>query len=192
MSGITFELQRAPSFRGSRGEILSWIGDIAQLGRIELTFPADHSDYPTTYTEVAVSGNSFPLVTYLGLGYLQRPLLARGDLNVDWEPAALSRNTWLPTRNARALRIQVKGRSYIYTQQGGKRGHQLVRTGATVQMRRSSWVKPRTITGTCSGDADSLDIAIALVMEGVYTRNLTLYGALVSLPGRVLNRFNDL
>lgn len=139
-----------------------------------------------------MSGEGFPLVTYLGLGYLQRPLLARGELNVDWEPAELSRNRWLLTRNARALRIRTKRRSYAYTQRGGKRDHELVRTGAAVHMRRSSWVKPRTITGTCSGDVDSLDIAIALVLEGVYTRNLTVYGALVSLPGRAINRFNDI
>lgn len=189
MSEITFELQRAASARGRRGEILSWIGDVAGLGCVQLSYPTEYSDYPSTYTEVAVSGESFPLVTYLGLGYLRRPLLARGQLNVDRDPAELSRNKWLPTRNARALRIRTKGRSCTYAQQGGKRGHELVRSGAAVQMRRSSWVKPQTITGRCLGDADSLDIAIALVLEGVYTRNLTGCSALVSLPGRVANRF---
>ncbi|CCK28239.1 hypothetical protein BN159_3860 [Streptomyces davaonensis JCM 4913] len=33
---------------------------------------------------------------------------------------------------------------------------------------------------------------IAIVLEGVYTRNLSVAGALISLPGRILNRFNDM
>ncbi|MFF7450628.1 MULTISPECIES: hypothetical protein [unclassified Streptomyces] len=190
MSTVTFELRRAETVKGARGEVLSWVGDVAGLGHIELVFPADYSHYPSEYTEVAVRGDSVPLTTYIGLGYLQRPLLARGELNIDWEPAALSRQAWRFGRDARALRIRVKGRTYAYVQRGGKRRHELVRPGAAVHMRRSSWVKPRTITGTCLGEADALDISIALVLEGVYTRNLSVTGALVSLPGRILNRLN--
>lgn len=190
MSGVMFELRRAASVKGGQGEVLSWVGDVAGLGRIELVFPAEYSDYPSTYTEVAVSGDSFPLTTYLGLGYFQRPLLARGELNIDWEPAELSRSAWSFGREARALRIQVKGRTYTYVQRGGKRRHELVRSGGAVRMRRSGWVKPRTISGTCLGEVDALDISIAVVLEGVYTRNLSVAGALVSLPGRILYRFS--
>ncbi|MEU6380023.1 hypothetical protein [Streptomyces sp. NPDC046909] len=192
MKGVTFQLRRVASVRGTRGEVLSWAGDVAGLGRIGLAFPTDYSDYPSTYTEVAVSGDGVPLTTYLGLRYLRRPLLARGELSIDWEPAELSRSAWLVGREARALRIRVKGRTYTYAQRGGKRGHELARAGASVRIRRSSWSKPRTISGTCCGDADALDISIALVLEGVYTRNLSVTGALVSLPGRILNRFSDL
>ncbi|MER5829252.1 hypothetical protein ABT116_00205 [Streptomyces sp. NPDC002130] len=162
------------------------------LGRIELAFPTEHSDYPSEYCEVAVSGEGFPLVTYLGLRYLRRPLLARGELRVDWDPADLSRNVWWPGKSGRALRIRVKGRTYTYAERGGKRRHELVRPGAEVRITRSSWRNPSTLSGTWSGEADALDISIALVLEGVYTRNLSLPGALVSLPGRFLNRFNDL
>ncbi|MDT9701698.1 hypothetical protein [Streptomyces sp. P17] len=192
MSGVTFELQRAPSVKGARGEVLSWAGDVGGLGRIELAFPTEHSDYPSEYREVAVSGESFPLVTYLGLGFLQRPLLARGELQVDWDPADLSRNVWLPGRNLRALRIRVKGREYSYAQWGGRRDHELKRPGVGVRMRRSSWTKPRTISGRCLGEADALDVSIALVLEGVYTWNLSTFGAVVSLPGRFVNRFDSL
>ncbi|WP_257027862.1 MULTISPECIES: hypothetical protein [unclassified Streptomyces] len=162
------------------------------LGRIELAFPTEHSDYPSEYCEVAVSGEGFPLITYLGLRYLRRPLLARGELRVDWDPADLSRNVWWPGKKGRALRIRVKGRTYTYAERGGKRRHELVRPGAAVCMTRSSWRNPSTLSGTWSGEADALDIGIALVLEGVYTRNLSMPGALVSLPGRFLNRFNDL
>ncbi|MFB7332663.1 hypothetical protein ACFC00_13545 [Streptomyces adustus] len=193
MSGVSFELQRAAaSAKGPRGEGFSWVGQVDGLGRIELAFPTEHSDYPAEYCEVAVSGESFPLTTYLGLRYLRRPLLARGELRVDWDPAELSRNVWWPGRKGRALRIRVKGRTYTYAQLGNKRSHELVRSGAGVRMGRSSWTSPRTITGTCLGEADALDISLALVLEGVYTRNLSTSGALVSLPGRFLNRFNDL
>ncbi len=59
-------------------------------------------------------------------------------------------------------------------------------------MRRSSWNKPQKLSGTCSGAADALDIGIAVVMEGVNTRNLSALGALVSSPGRFVNRLNDI
>ncbi|MEW2266355.1 MULTISPECIES: hypothetical protein [unclassified Streptomyces] len=190
MSGVSFELQRAASTRGRKGEIYSWIGEVSGLGRIELSFPTEHSDYPAEYCEVAVTGDSFPLVTYLGLRYLRRPLLARGEMRVDWDPADLSRNLYWWGRRGRALRIQVKGRSYEYAQVGGKCSHELSRAGAGVRMRRSSWNNPRTLSGTCSGAADSLDIAVAVVLEAVYTRNLSAPGALVSMPGRFLNRCN--
>ncbi|MEU0999294.1 hypothetical protein [Streptomyces tibetensis] len=162
------------------------------LGRIELAFPTEHSDYPSEYCEVAVTGEGFPLVTYLGLRYLRRPLLARGELRVDWDPADLSRNVWWPGKKGRALHIKVKGRTYTYAEWGGKRRHELVRPGASVRITRSSWRNPSTLSGTWSGEADALDIGVALVLEGVYTRNLSLPGTLVSLPGRFLNRFTDL
>lgn len=185
-------MQRAASVRGSRGDVHSWVGHVNGLGGIQLAFPTEHSDYPSEYCEVAVSGESFPLTTYLGLRYLRRPLLARGELRVDWDPAELSRNVWWPGRKGRALRIRVQGRTYTYAQLGSKRSHELVRPGAGVRMSRSSWTNPRTISGTCLGEADALDISVALVLEGVYSRNLSMSGALVSLPGRFLNRFNDL
>lgn len=192
MSGVSFELRRASSTRGRRGEVFSWVGQVDGLGPIELAFPTEHSDYPSEYCEVAVSGDRFPLVTYLGLRYLRRPLLARGELRVDWEPADLSRNVYRPGRQGRALRIQVMGRSYTYVQIGGKRSHELARPGAGVLMRRSSWNSPQTLSGTCSGSADALDISLAVVLEAVYTRNLSMPGALVSMPGRFLNRCNFL
>ncbi|MFD5773278.1 hypothetical protein [Streptomyces fungicidicus] len=192
MSEVSFELQRAVSSRGRRGEVFSWGGHVDGLGRIELTFPTEHSDYPPEYCEVAVSGDNFPLITYLGLRYLRRPLLARGELRVDWDPAVLSRNVYWPGKRGRALRVDVKGRSYAYVQVGGKRSHELARQGAAVLMGRSSWNNPRTLSGTCSGAADALDIGIAVVLEAVYTRNLSLFGATVSTPGRFLNRCNFL
>lgn len=91
MSGVSLELQRAASVQGTRGEVFSWAGHVDGLGAVQLAFPAEHSDYPSEYCEVAVSGEGFPLTTYLGLRYLRRPLLARGELRVDWDPADLSR-----------------------------------------------------------------------------------------------------
>ncbi|MFF7766769.1 hypothetical protein ACFZC7_09635 [Streptomyces massasporeus] len=192
MGGLTFELKRATSTRGARGDVHLWAGEVDGLGRIELAFPTEHSDYPSECCEVAVSGEGFPLVTYLGLRYLRRPLLARGELRVDWDPAELSRNVWWPGKKGRALRIRAKGRTYTYAERGGQRSHELVRPGVGVRITRSSWRSPSTLSGTWRGEADAVDIGIALVLEGVYTRNLSLSGALVSLPGRFLNRFNDL
>ncbi|MFF5314918.1 hypothetical protein [Streptomyces massasporeus] len=111
-----------------------------------------------------------------GLTFEQQRAASVGELRVDWDPADLSRG--------RALRIRGKERTCTYVERGGKRRHELVRPGARVHMTRSSGRNPSTISGTWTGDADAL--------EGVYTRNLSLSGASVSLPGRFLNRFNDL
>ncbi len=192
MTGVSFELQRSASVEGARGEVFSWVGQVNGLGEIQLALPTEYGDHPPEYCEVAVSGQAFPLATYLGLLFLRRPLLARGELRLDWDTAELSRSVWWPGKKGRALRVRVKERTYTYAQLGGKRSHELTRSGAGVRMSRSSWTNPRAISGTCLGDADALDISIALVMEGVYTRNLSASGALVSLPGRFLNRFNDL
>ncbi|WP_179167406.1 hypothetical protein [Streptomyces sp. 13-12-16] len=173
---MSFELRRASSTRGRRSEVFSWVGQVDGLGPVEPAFPTEHSDYPSECCEVAVSGGSFPLVTYLGLRYLWRPLLARGELRVDWEPADLSRNVYRPGRQGRSLRLQVMGRSYTYVQIGGKRSHELARPGAGVLMRRSSWNIPQTLSGTCSGSADALDISLAVVLEAVYAEQNAFLG----------------
>lgn len=112
MSGDTFALHRAPSVEGRRGEVLSWVGNVAGLGRIELMYPTEYSDYPSEYREVAVRGERFPLTTYLGLGF--------------------------------------------------------------------------------HGAVDSVDISLAILFEGVYTRNLSFRGALISAPGRFMDSVSKL
>ena len=57
---------------------------------------------------------------------------------------------------------------------------------------RSEWRFPQTISGVWEGGADALDIGLAILMEGVYTRNLSFGGAVYSWPGRFLSRVDDL
>ncbi|BFO21161.1 hypothetical protein SHKM778_75490 [Streptomyces sp. KM77-8] len=68
--------------------------------------------------------------------------------------------------------------------------HELTRKGVVVTMARSEWRRPRTITGVAEGDADGLDLGLAILMEGVYTRNLSFGGAVYSWPGRFLSRLD--
>ena len=58
-------------------------------------------------------------------------------------------------------------------------------------MLRSAWMDPKNISGTAHGAVDSVDISLAILFEGVYTRNLSLRGALISAPGRLMDRLGD-
>ena len=55
-------------------------------------------------------------------------------------------------------------------------------------MARSSWKDPDIISGSAQGSVDSVDISLAILFEGVYTRNLSLRGAVISGPSRLLAR----
>ncbi|MER7865899.1 hypothetical protein ABTZ90_02315 [Streptomyces cellulosae] len=142
--------------------------------------------YPSDYCEVTVSGDSFP--SSLVSGWYLRPLSWSGELQVYWDPADLFRNVHWSSRQGRALRVQVMGRSHTYVQFAGMRRHEPARPGAGVLTRRSSWNNPQTLSGVCSGSADALDIGLAVVLEVVYTQNPSMFGTLLSIPERFLNR----
>ncbi|WP_409470315.1 hypothetical protein [Streptomyces sp. HC307] len=170
----------------------AWGGTVGALGAVEVAFPTKHENYPDSYSQVSVTGPGFPLITYLALSYGHRPLLARQELRVDWNPAKIRRGSFRISKQGRALRITAEGRTYRYRQLQNKRNHELIRDGIRVHITRSHWKKPHLISGVCHGPTDALDIGLALVFEGAYTRNLSLPGALVSLPGRILNRLDGL
>jgi hypothetical protein len=135
-----------------------------------------------------VTGENIPVSTFTGLPYGGRPRLARGRLSVAGQDAAFTRRTFRSSRGARALRIWAVGREYRYREEGNRRHHVLERSDSRIVVARSSWKDPESISGTNHGAVDSVDISLALLFEGVYTRNLSLGGALISAPGRLMDR----
>ncbi|MFI6091357.1 hypothetical protein [Streptomyces sp. NPDC051218] len=185
-TGLSFELQLAEASRA-----FWWEGVVGGLGAVELASPdrdAVPQKYWGTYNGATVRGESIPQCSYYGLGYFLKPRLAHGVLHVAGQEAAVSRNAWSSTKRGRALRIRALGRDYRYVEGQNKRQHALERDGVKVQMTRSSWKNPKTLSGLAEGSVDSVDISLAILFEGIYTRNLSLRGAVFSGPGRMLSR----
>lgn len=166
---------------------------MSALGAVELVLPAlelvpvrDR----TTHIGALVTGESIPQSSFVGWPYSGRPRLAEGKLSVAGRDAAFARKAWRAGKEERALRIWAVGREYTYVEKQDKRHHALVRDEARVDMARSSWREPKVISGSVQGAADSVDISIAILFEGVYARNLSLRGALISAPGRFMDRLS--
>lgn len=191
--GFSFELRRGePTGQVRlRDRVYWWTGEVGNLGGVELAYPA-REVVPVAdqglYVGTAVRGDSIPPSTFQGLGYTVQPRLARGVLTVAGQTATYSRGAWSTDRRGRALRIAALGREYTYREDRNKRHHTLERAGASVVMTRSGWKNPKTISGTTAGATDSVDLSLAILFEGVYTRNLSLGGAMISAPGRIFSR----
>jgi hypothetical protein len=196
MNEFAFELQRFTNTVTSMNQrhVSFWRGDVGRLGPVELMVPAleavpiaDRS----SREGAMVTGDNIPASTFTGLPYGGQPRLARGQLSVAGQDAAFTRKTLRASRGARALRIWAVGREYRYREQGNRRHHVLERPESRIVMARSSWKNPASISGTARGAVDSVDVSLAILFEGVYTRNLSLRGALISTPGRLMDRLGD-
>ncbi|MFH9072236.1 hypothetical protein [Streptomyces alboflavus] len=193
--GFSFELRRVePTVKLKfRDRVYWWTGDVGGLGAVELAHPAREvlarDDYQSLMG-AAVRGDSIPPSSYKGLAYgsIGRPRLARGTLTVAGQRAGFSRNPWAYGKRGRALLIRALGREYRYVEGPDKLHHTLERDGVKVSMSRSGWAKPQSISGVTYGASDSIDLSLAILLEGVYTRNLSLGGALISGPGRFTDR----
>ncbi|MFD8521791.1 hypothetical protein ACFV2D_17465 [Streptomyces capillispiralis] len=197
MSAESFELRRfeSPGDERGRGRVAYWNGEVGRLGSVELLLPALEV-VPVTdrssYMGVMVTGDSIPVSSYKAPPYGGKPRIAQGALNVAGQHAVVSRSAWRWSRGGRALRIWAVGREYRYRETVNKRHHALERPGVQVLMTRSSWKDPETISGDMHGSVDSVDLSLAILFEGVYTRNLSLRGAVVSTPGRFLDSLGAL
>ncbi|WP_405706401.1 hypothetical protein OG264_04170 [Streptomyces xanthophaeus] len=191
MHSIQFELTHAGSLQGRLGRmgIHVWSGSVPGLGPVELTSPAE-TDAQREELGAWVSGHGIPPMTFWGYGFRELPRLARISLTADGWTGKVKRRHLAVTARGRALRIEIAGRSYRYQVLDGKCRHELRREGAVVTMTRSQWRHPRSISGIAQGNADGLDIGLAVLLEGAYTRNLSFSGALYSWPGRFLSRLD--
>ena len=197
MGDYSFELRRfePPGGGRSRCGVTFWDGEVGGLGPVELRVPALEVVPATdrgSYIGAMVTGDSIPVSSYVAPPYGGKPRIAQGVLHVAGQHAATSRSSWRWSKAGRALRICVVGREYRYRETSNKRHHTLERQGAQVLMARSNWRKPATISGETRGSVDSVDLSLAILLEGVYTRNLSLRGAVISAPGRFLDSLGAL
>ncbi|MFD9307496.1 hypothetical protein ACFWCB_33290 [Streptomyces sp. NPDC060048] len=190
MTTIHFELSYTGATEGLvyKTSTHGWSGSVPGFGAVELKFPLECVDRNINLLLGAAWGESFPSVTFIGIGFRDYLRMAEMQLNVNEWPAVFKRRRLAVTRRGRALRINVYGRDYRYQVLEGKRRHALVRDGASVTTTRSEWRHPRTISGVAEGNIDNVDVALAIALQSMYTRNLTFGGALYSLPGRMLSR----
>ncbi|WP_171162816.1 hypothetical protein [Streptomyces sp. I05A-00742] len=189
MHTVRFELVHAGSARGRlrKRATHTWTGTVPGSGTVELVCPAEEDLTRDTLT-AWVSGETIAPMSFTGVDFRDRPRLARTTLTADGWTARVERRHFAVAAGRRALRIEIAGRSYRYRSLGGRLRHELRREGAVVAMTRSAERHPRRITGTGDGACDGLDLGLAVLLEGVYTRNLTFGGALYSWPGRFLSR----
>jgi hypothetical protein len=197
MSQIAFDLQRYTNTVTSREQahVTFWRGTVGQLGSVELVVPALElvaTSDPRELVGAMVTGESIPTSSFKGLRYGGLPRLAEGKLSVAGQHASFTRKALRMSRNARALKIWAVGREYRYREEGNRRNHVLERPESRITMTRSSGANPKSISGTAYGAVDSVDISVAILFEGVYTRNLSFRGAVISAPGRFLDALSTL
>ncbi|MDX3225610.1 hypothetical protein [Streptomyces sp. ME19-01-6] len=190
---VHFELTHKGSAHGRlrKRATHTWAGDVPGSGPVELACPAEE-DLAQDTIAAWVSGHGTPPMSFVGIDFRDRPRLARMTLTADGWTGRLTRRHLAVTARGRALRIEIAERSYRYQVLGSKLRHELRREGAVVTMSRSTWRHPRVLSGVGQGGFDGLDIGLAILLEGVYTRNLSFGGALYSWPGRFLSRLDVL
>ncbi|WP_446584662.1 hypothetical protein [Streptomyces sp. LARHCF252] len=160
-------------------------GTAGPFGKIEVIYPARrHGDRHVT----EVKGDSVPTTSFDGWAYGRKPSLFSAQLSVAGEGIRLKRNRWAQTRAGRALRMRVAGREYRYLATSARhRDRALIRDGVEIRTRRHGRGARKKATFTVVGPADATDLALAAVMCGVNTRNLTRGGAVRAFIGRSSN-----
>ncbi|MFK3733388.1 hypothetical protein ACI2LJ_24355 [Streptomyces sp. NPDC088090] len=168
----------------------SWEGSVPGLGGVRVRCgPAPgRSD---AFAQVSVDGERLPAGVFSGIRYGHAPLPSRVRLRVGPHTGATSRFRSGITRDQRALRVRLGDRAYRYRQGRDKRVHELLRPGLRIRVTRDDWYRPLTLTVRTEGPADALDLSLALLLQGVYTRHLSQAGRWFSLPFRILNRMPD-
>ncbi|MGA5518558.1 hypothetical protein [Streptomyces pseudogriseolus] len=100
----------------------------------------------------------------------------------------IKRNRWAQTRAGRALRMQTAGREYRCLATGRRhRDRALIRDGVEIRTGRHGRGARKKATFTVLGPADATDLALAAVLVGVDTRNLTRGGAVRAFLNRSLD-----
>ncbi|WP_231911135.1 MULTISPECIES: hypothetical protein [Streptomyces] len=129
-----------------------------------------------------------PATSFMGWAYGRKPSLHMGQLSVGGTGVRLKRNRWAQTRAGRALRMQAAGREYRYLATSARHSDRaLIRNGVEIRTTRHGNGARKKATFTVLGPADATDLALAAVMCGVNTRNLTRAGAVRAFFNRSLS-----
>ncbi|MFE9122794.1 hypothetical protein [Streptomyces sp. NPDC007172] len=139
-------------------------------------------------SEVRLQGDHMPATVYRAL-VLNDDFRENTSLTVDGVPVEFDYNRRAIRSRSRALRITYLDRSYRYTVLHPLREFVLERSGVTVALevvkdaggRRGRPGRRVTVTG----DADAIDIALAVVLPDADTIVLTSFGAVLACVGAV-------
>ncbi|MEW2266359.1 hypothetical protein ACGF5T_00090 [Streptomyces sp. NPDC047853] len=145
------------------------------------------SKTPGVHCEVRLRGDRMPEVTYRTVGP-GRPTLKNSRLTADGHLCEMSYNSKGLSNSSRALRLICQERVYEYCVTSHGKGATLRRPGVAVTLNRakSTAGKGMSSFGAATGEVDSLDLALAVVFEGVDTLELTTVGAVSETLNRLL------
>ncbi|MFF8094536.1 hypothetical protein [Streptomyces sp. NPDC016675] len=168
-------------------------GDVGRFGAVAVERCPLHRPQAKGMDTVRLTGPAFPETVFRGKRRSGMPSLFKAELTLDGGPAELRFNPRALRKEDRALRIAYEGREYVYSVEGLGKAKVLEREGVRVSMQPGRFV-PSTgtgTTGTATGPADAVDLAIAIVLEQVDTDVLTLGGAALSSPFALMQHFSD-
>lgn len=184
MADFQFEL-----LRYTRKKVRGHKGTVGPFGEVTVEAEWRKGSIKTAHRqlEVRLCSEQMPEVVYRTIGP-GRPMLRNARLLVNGELAQLTFNSRALRNKARALNITCGERSYEYSVTRLAKGATLSRPGAEVAFTRGKNPQGKWgCFGTVSGEADALDLALAIVFEDVDTVELTTTGHAAEAIHRFLN-----
>ncbi|MFD9069416.1 hypothetical protein [Streptomyces lasiicapitis] len=192
MAEFQFELEwyRGRKLPGHAAKVHGLAGTVGPFGDVTVEvewrkpgLKGGHRQY-----EVRLFGERMPDVVFRTVGP-PRPCLKNARFDVAGERVRLDFNAKALRNSSRALRMTCQGREYEYAVARFERGATLSRPGVEITMTngKASRGKESASFGAVTGDADAVDLALAIVFEHIETRELTASDRVFGLVGKVLD-----
>ncbi|KUF17561.1 hypothetical protein [Streptomyces silvensis] len=139
------------------------------------------------HMDVRVYGEKMPDLLYQTVGPGE-PTLKNARLTLAGQPVRLHFDDKAYRTTARALHLDYQDRSYEYVVTRARKSASLSRPGVTVSLTRgpSPAKKGMSSFGSVTGEADAVDLALAVAFEEIDTGELTAGGAISSTVNRLL------
>ncbi|MEU4324374.1 hypothetical protein [Nonomuraea dietziae] len=187
MTSFTFVLEPFEVRVGSRTyHRFGLRGELGPFGQAEVEYPVARDD-DTNLFAAEVRGEHLPTARLTGRAYSYMPSLGGARVDIEGRQVTLRRRWWALTRGGRALRLGHEGARYTFIAVGSGKDFELRRADTRVLLRRRGWTWGRVpVVGQASGPVNAVDMALAVLLEGVDTRNLTLTRALRWGPYRLM------
>ncbi|MDT0613582.1 hypothetical protein [Streptomyces lancefieldiae] len=163
------------------------VGDFGEV-TLEVERRKGFSRESGIHSEVRLRGENLPDTVYRTVGPGQ-PTLKNARLLINGHRCEMRFNSKGFRNASRALKLTYRERSYEYSVTRFEKGATLSRPGSLVTLThgKSSAAKGMSTFGTATGEVDSIDLALAIVFEGVDTLELTATGAVSETLNRLLN-----
>ncbi|MFJ9540569.1 hypothetical protein ACIRPX_25295 [Streptomyces sp. NPDC101225] len=185
MAEYSFELK--PYYNKERHGRKGLVGTFGEV-TVEATRKKSSVKTGSRQLQVLLHGEKMPAVSYRTLGP-GRPTIRNARLTIDGDPVQLDFNIKGIRNTSRALRLTYRERSYEYVAAKLERGGKLARSGVLISItrRRNNKSKGPSSHGVVTGEADAVDLALAILLEEVDTLELTTSGAVSGALNRLLN-----